>query len=123
MSNMEKEGLDPDTFVVEKPKGKHHISPCVLENDNDPTVKYFMVERFDEIKPQTELIDIETGLNPFIDDDPIGYELYKSFLIKQSENKKQEQERKVMVITPSIDNIKEVTLDKHHYIVVDFDTD
>lgn len=119
-TNESKEGLEPD-FVTGELKGKRHVSKCVLVDTKTESVHYLMVERFDEIKPKIELIDIDTKENPFTDDE-VGhrlYESYKSFLVKSTENKSQEQERKVMVITPKIDNIKEISLNGNHYIVTE----
>ena len=41
----------------------------------------------------------------------------KDFLVKVSENSRQEQEKKVMVITPKIENIRELSLNGIHYVV------
>ena len=38
--------------------------------------------------------------------------------LEKIENKKQEQERKVMVITPKVENIISITLNKSKYIQV-----
>lgn len=108
--NYEKEGMNPETFVVEPPTGKTHISKCVLENTNknNGNIFYFMVERFDEIKPKVEYI---------YEGNPIDKTLFESFMKKVYESKKQEQDRKVQPITYKVSNIKEITLNGTHYII------
>jgi len=108
-SNMEKEGLNPDTFQVEKPSGKNHVSPCVLVDDKTGTTFYLMVERFDEVQPKVEFL---------MDGNPIEKQLFQDYMVKVSESKKQEQERKVMVITPKIENIVSFTLNGIKYVKV-----
>lgn len=108
-TNYQKEGIE-STFVVETPSGKEHISKCVLKSTNPdkPITYYVMVERFDEIKPTTEYL---------FENNPIDKVLFESFMKKVYDSKKQEQERKVMVITPKLESIKEMTLNGTHYIV------
>lgn len=104
-----KEGIE-NTFEVEELKGKEHISKCVLKSTNPdtPTTFYLMVERFDEVKPTTEYL---------FENNTIDKVLFESFMTKVYESKKQECERKVMVITPKIENIKEISFNGNHYIV------
>jgi hypothetical protein len=106
-TNMEKEGLNPDSFQVEKPSGKSHVSPCVLVDDKTGGTFYLMVERFDEIQPKVEFL---------MDGDVIGKELFESYMVKVSESKKQEQDRKVMVLTPKVENIVSFTLNGTKYV-------
>lgn len=106
--NEEKEGLEGD-FKSEEMKGKKHISKCVCVDTKTESVHYLMVERFDEVKPQkTEYI---------CEGSPIEKQLFESYMTKVYESKKQEQDRKVMVITPKLDSIKEITLNGTHYII------
>ena len=105
--NYTKEGIE-ETFEVEELKGKKHISKCVLVDTKTESVYYVMVERFDEIKPTTEYL---------FENNTIDKVLFESFMTKVYESKKQECERKVMVITPKIENIKEMSLNGNHYIV------
>jgi hypothetical protein len=106
-NNEVKEGLEGN-FETEKPKGKTHISKCLLVNDTDNSTYYVMLERFDEIKPTNEYI---------FEGNEIDKQLFESYMTKVYESQKQEQERKVMVITPKIENIKEISLNGIHYII------
>lgn len=104
--NEGKEGLTPD-FTTEECKVGEHISKCVLFNEGKGKY-YLMVERFDEIKPQVEYT---------FEGNSIDKVLFQDFMVKYSESKKQDQERKVKVITFSLENIKELTLNGTRYIV------
>jgi len=106
-NNEVKEGLEGN-FETEKPSGKTHISKCLLVSDKDNSVHYVMLERFDEIKPTNEYI---------FEGNEIEKVLFESYMTKVYESQKQEQERKVMVITPKIENIKEISLNGTHYII------
>jgi hypothetical protein len=104
-NNEVKEGLEGN-FETEKPKGKTHISKCLLVNDTDNSTYYVMLERFDEIKPTNEYI---------FEGNEIDKQLFESYMTKVYESQKQEQERKVMVITPKLENIREISLNGVHY--------
>jgi hypothetical protein len=104
---MSKEGLE-GTFEVEEMKGKKHISKVLCVDTKTESKTYLMVERFDEIKPKVEY----TFNNQSIDK-----VLFESFMVKVSESKKQEQERKVKVMTPNIDNVVELSMNGFHYII------
>jgi hypothetical protein len=106
-NNYEKEGIE-STFETEKPSGKTHISKCLLVSDKDNSVHYVMLERFDEIKPTNEFI---------FEGNEIDKQLFQDFMVKYTESVKQEQERKVSVITPKIENIKEISLNGMKYII------
>jgi hypothetical protein len=67
-----------------------------------------MLERFDEIKPTNEFI---------FEGNEIDKQLFQDFMVKYTESVKQEQERKVSVITPKIENIKEISLNGMKYII------
>jgi hypothetical protein len=105
-TNEEKEGLDPD-FKTEKNKVGQHVSKCVLFNEKTG-LHYVMVERFDEIKPNVQYL---------FEDNSIDKVLFNDFMIKYQESQKQEQERKVHVLSFTIDNVKELTLNKIKYEV------
>ena len=107
-SNEEKEGLEGD-FVSLKPSGKSHVSKCVLVDDKTGLTHYLMVERFDEIQPKVTYIQDGIG--------EILKEQFENFLVKTSDTSRQDQERKVMVITPKIENIREMSLNGVHYVV------
>jgi len=102
--NYEKEGLNPN-FQSEECKVGAHISKCVLFNEKLNS-HYVMVERFDEIKPQVEYT---------FEGNEIDKGLFEDFMVKYTESKKQEQERKVNVLTFKVDNIKEISLNGNHY--------
>jgi hypothetical protein len=107
INNEKKEGLEGN-FETEKPSGKTHISKCLLIDDKTQSVHYVMLERFDEIKPTNEYI---------CEGNQIEKVLFESFMTKVYESQKQEQERKVMVITPKIENIREISLNGIHYTI------
>lgn len=107
-NNMEKEGLER-TFEVGELKGKKHVSKCVCVDTKTESVHYLMVERFDEVKPQKTEYTFEGN--------SIDKQLFESYMVKVSESKKQEQDRKVMVNTFLVDSIKEISLEGTHYIV------
>ena len=67
-----------------------------------------MLERFDEIKPTNEYI---------FEGNEIEKQLFEGYMTKVYESQKQEQERKVMVITPKLENIKEISLNGIHYTI------
>ncbi len=106
ITNERKEGLEGN-FVSEENKVGTHISKCVLFNEKTQSY-YLMVERFDEIKPQVEYI---------FEGNSIDKTLFESFMTKYYESKKQEQERKVFVISYKLDSIKEFTLGGTKYII------
>jgi hypothetical protein len=107
-NNMEKEGMER-TFIVEPPKGKEHISKCVLIDTKTHTTHYLMMERFDEIHPQVEFT---------MDGDPIEKALFESFMVKVYESQKQEQDRKIQPITPKLSNIRHISIDGMKYDVL-----
>jgi len=107
-NNSIKEGIE-ETFEVGELKGKKHISKCVLVDTKTESTHYLMVERFDEINPKVEYL---------MDGNPIQKELFESYMNKVYENKSQPQEKKVMVITPKIENIKQISIGKEQYQVV-----
>jgi hypothetical protein len=106
-NNYTKEGIE-STFETEKPSGKTHISKCLLVSDKDNSVHYVMLERFDEIKPTNEFI---------FEGNEIDKQLFQDYMVKYTESQKQEQDRKVMVITPKIENIKEMSINGTKYII------
>ena len=107
INNEKKEGLEGN-FETEKPSGKTHISKCLLVDDKTQSVHYVMLERFDEIKPTNEYI---------CEGNQIEKVLFESYMTKVYESTKQEQERKVMVITPKLENIREISLNGIHYTI------
>ena len=110
-NNYTKEGIE-NTFESEKPSGKHHVgnSKCLLIDDKTESVYYVMLERFDEIKPTNEFI---------FEGNEIDKQLFQDFMVKYTESQKQEQERKVSVITPKIDSIMGISLNGTKYEVIE----
>lgn len=107
-SNMEKEGLVSD-FVSEKPSGKTHISPCVLVSDKDNSKFYLMVEHFNEVPPVVEYR---------YNGGTIEKSMFKDWMVKVSESKKQEQDRKVQVVTFLLTSIKKISVQGVTYTVI-----
>lgn len=107
INNEKKEGLEGN-FQTEKPTGRTHISKCILIDDKTQNVHYVILERFDEIKPTNEYI---------FEGNEIDKQLFQDFMVKYTESVKQEQEKKVMVITPKIENIKEMSINGTKYII------
>jgi hypothetical protein len=107
-SNEVKEGMEGN-FESMKPSGKTHVSKCVLVDDKTGTTHYLMVERFDEVKPIVSYTQDGIG--------EILKEQFENFLVKTSDTSRQDQDRKVMVITPKIENIRELSLNGVHYVV------
>ena len=112
-NNMIKEGIEP-TFESEKPTGKHHVSKVVLRDDKTDTIEYLMLEPFENIKTKKTLFFEGREIT-----DPIELELIKSFEKKRSESIQGGQEKKVLCITPKIENIREIHFNKHKYQVID----
>ena len=77
-------------FVPQAPKGKKHLSECVLTDEKTETKLYLMVERFDEIKPKVQF---------FFNDEPIDKAMFQEFLPKQYESNTQDLNREVMPLT------------------------
>jgi hypothetical protein len=108
-NNEIKEGLEGD-FKTESLKGKKHVNKVVLIDKETESVHYVMVERFFEVKPQVSYT---------FEGNSIEKVMFQDFMIKYQENHKQQQDRKVMVLTPKVENIKEFTLEGNYYVVVD----
>jgi hypothetical protein len=88
-NNRVKEEKDND-FVPQAPKGKKHLSECVLTDEKTETKLYLFVERFDEIKPKVQY---------FHNDEPIEKEMFQEFLPKPSASNTQELDREVKPLT------------------------
>jgi len=108
INNEVKEGLEGN-FETEKPSGKTHISKCVLIDDKTQSIHYVMLERFDEIKPKVEYTFEGTTIEKM---------MFENYMVKVSESKKQVQDKKVMVITPNIENIKQISINKEQYEII-----
>ena len=106
-NNMTKEGIE-ENFEVGEMKGKKHISKCVCVDTKTEQTYYVMLERFTEIKPQNEF---------FFEGNPIEKTLFENYMTKVYDNNSQPQERKVMVITPKIENIREMSFNGFKYVI------
>jgi hypothetical protein len=104
-NNMERERMER-TFETEKPKGKTHISKCVLVDDKTNSVYYLMMERFKEVKSKVTY---------FFDGNEIEKRLFESYMTQVYEPQKQEQDRKVYPMTPKISNIRFMSLNGIRY--------
>lgn len=108
-NNLIKEGKDPNSFEVESPSGKTHISKCVLTDTQTQTKRYVMVEWFPEMKGTT---------NYFVGNDQIGRELFSKWMTDyNTTNEKQGLNRVVTPITPLFDNIVSFRVNGVEYIV------
>lgn len=107
-TNITKEDIET-TFKSGELSGKEHISKCVLTDTKTRSKFYLMVERFVEVKPKVEFI---------FEGNPIEKMLFESYLKKVSENKSQPQEKKVIVNTPLIENIKQISINKEVYEII-----
>ena len=94
-NNRTKEDKEND-FVPQAPKGKKHLSPCVLTDEKTETKLYLFVERFDEIKPKVQY---------FHNNEPINKAMFQEFLPKQYESNTQELDREVKPLTYLFDSI------------------
>ena len=94
-NNLVKEDKEND-FVSQSPKGKVHLSPCVLTDEKTETKLYLFVERFDEIKPKVQY---------FHNDTPIEKEMFQQFLPKVYESNTQGLDREVKPLTYLFDSI------------------
>jgi hypothetical protein len=112
-NNYTKEGVE-STFQSEASKVGTHVSKCVLFNEKTGSY-YLQVERFDnkENSPIVDYFTLENG-----EEKPIDKSQFEKFLPKIYESQKQEQDKKVMVITPKIENIKKISIDSEKYVVV-----
>jgi hypothetical protein len=94
-NNLVKEDKEND-FVSQSPKGKVHLSSCVLTDEKTETKLYLFVERFDEIKPKVQY---------FHNDTPIEKEMFQQFLPKVYESNTQGLDREVKPLTYLFDSI------------------
>jgi len=109
-NNLIKEGKDPNTFKVEIPSGKKHISKSLLTDNETETKTYLMVEWFPEIKGTTEY---EYRGNS------IDKTLFEKWINDvESSNKKQGLDRVVTPITPNLDNVLEISVGGKRYEIV-----
>ena len=109
-NNLKKEGKDPNTFVVESPKGKKHISKSCLTDTETETKFYVMLEWFPEIKGQTEYE---------FEGNSIDKSLFEKYISdSKSSNEKQGLNREVTPITPLLTNIISISVNGVVYEIV-----
>lgn len=99
-----------NNFVPQSPKGKKHLSPCVLTDEKTETKLYLMVERFDEIKPKVVY---------FHNDTPIEKELFQQFLPKVYDIGSQDLDREVKPMTYLFESIVGFTFRGVKYKVIE----
>lgn len=104
----EKEGIIVD-YEVEKPKGKHHISPVVLMDDKTNSIHYLNLRPYENV-PATTIYTFEGNR--------IDYAMFSSYLTAKSNCAKQPQQNKVLCITPKLTNIHSITIDETKYVVI-----
>lgn len=108
-NNRVKEGKEND-FVPQSPKGKKHLSGCVLTDEKTETKLYLMVERFDEVKPKVVY---------FHNDTPIEKEMFQQFLPKVYESNTQELDREVKPLTYLFESIVGFTFRGRKFSVIE----
>jgi len=109
-NNLIKEGKDPNTFVVESPSGKKHISKSLLTDTETESKFYVMIEWFPEIKGTTTY---EYQGNS------IDKSLFEKWISdRDSSNEKQGLDREVKPITPDLSNILEFSIGGESYELV-----
>jgi hypothetical protein len=99
-----------NNFVPQTPKGKIHLSECVLTDEKTETKLYLMVERFDEIKPKVQY---------FHNDTPIEKEMFQQFLPKVYDNGSQDLDREVKPMTYLFESIVGFTFRGRKYSVIE----
>jgi len=100
-TRVQKETENP-TFTPEKCNVGEHTSKCILHNEK-LNRDYLQYEWFEEVQPKSEFR---------FEGDPIEKELFRDYMVKSSPNK-----YGVNCLSVMIDNIKEMTLNKVHYIL------
>lgn len=118
---MKKQGLDPETWVIEPSKVGEHVSKCVTYNEN--TLNHcFQLEHHEETKPKShyivdgQVLDLTNGI------DQVIFEQFEKYLPKKSPSRKQEIygiPDTVNLFSPSVKNIKEITLNHVRYVLQD----
>ena len=99
-----------NNFVPQTPKGKKHLSPCVLTDEKTETKLYLFVERFDEIKPKVQF---------FHNDTPIEKEMFQEFLPKVYGSNTQELDREVKPLTYLFESIVSFSFKGRKYSVIE----
>ena len=107
-NNLEREEKERN-FEVSENKVGEHLSKVVLYNDN--TKKYYLqYERFNEVKPTVEYI---------FEGNEIEKKLFENFMIKSNNYSNQGTDRTVNILSVTLNNIKQITLNGQKYKVVE----
>ena len=108
-NNEKKEGMEGNFSASENRVGVH-VTKCVLYNEKHDTY-YLQLEPYEEIKPNS--------VEYFFEGNPIDKMLFQDYLVKVSESKKQQQEKKVLIISTKIDSIKSISMEGVIYQVTE----
>lgn len=115
---MIKDGLDPNTWVVEKSKVGEHVSKCVTYNENTDNYQFQL-----EFHPTNPFNHVQSH---FLVDgqtiDQFMFEQFEQYLVKHSVPQKQVDcgiTKPILLFSPSVKNFKEVTLDHVRYVLQD----
>ena len=109
INNSLKEGIDTE-FIPQAPKGKEHISKCVLKDTATGTKRYVSLEYYAEIKDKAPTY--------LLNGTEIDYMLLKNWHNrKQYQAEQNGQSRKVNIITPSFDSIVDFKYNGVLYII------
>ena len=117
----DREGVERETPIEkQKSKGTHHISLCVLENDNNPNVHYLSYFPYRDSegniwKPKVEYV---------YQNNPIERELFREWeIVSSGRTHTQVTETRVFNQRVDLKNIIEYTFDGVRYKVVDEETE
>lgn len=107
-NNIKKEGID-EVHDLKELRGRRHVSKSVLVDNETNSIYYLMVEQFMEIKP-SETIYRHNG-------NEIDKMFFEKWLVNYDNYTNQLQDRKVMVLTPKISNMKRVSVNGKVYLI------
>lgn len=123
-NQMKKDGLDPESWVVEPSKVGVHVSKCVTFNENTNNHQFQMEIHPDNPNNHVKSCFIVDGnrldlTNP-LDSEILGK--FEQYIIKHSQPQKQLRNGitdPVILFSPSVKNFKEVTLNHVRYVLQD----
>jgi len=109
-NNMKKEGVEGQ-HELGVLSGKKHIGKCLLTDTKTETKFYIMVEQFDAIPSSKTIYRLDGKV--------IDKSVVEQWLPKKSASYgSQGQENKVQVITPSLQYVKRITINKVNYEIM-----
>ena len=111
-NNMVNEDIMPE-FVSQKPSGRTHVSKCVTVDDKTGLTHYVNLEYFKENKSKVSIL-----LDGQIVTDDEMLNRINEFKVKSSFGTSQPQEKKVLMVTPKIENITFISINGVRYNVV-----